>query len=386
MKKSLIFLSALLTVSIFSCKKDATEATNNNNSYFVNYTEAEKVAKHYNAGHNAFSIKEKEISNYIVYKKGDVITHYAFNYTNGGFMLVSADKRVELCQAYNETENNLVELALLPNGVNGWMDDAQTSVVNVNGSAKESIYNAKRWERFLSIQIPNTKKLAPIELPIEDGSDGCGNGYSEQYELSGVPNWDQGCGYNDFCPSTNNSNCAGSFCNKRPTGCGATAAAEIIRFHKKGTYCDWNNMSTYTGSVPTAQLMKNVGTLVNMQYTCAGSFPLLGASTMTNSFGSYGLSASWTGNNIYDVAYNQIKWGKPVMFSGYEASVTGGANLTKGHIWVAQGVHSYGNNCYGGKQFFMNWGWGGYLNGWYSSLCVSGSCFNKLQKVYTITP
>jgi hypothetical protein len=205
--------------------------------------------------------------------------------------------------------------------------------------------------------------------------------------------WDQGVGYNDFCPYN-------LFTGRTPTGCTATAMAQIMKYwgDKIGhstqgignltyncpfygsqsadfvnTTYNWANMPLDEGNPEVAKLMYHCGVSVKMDYGFSGS----GAWVISNGYLSnppycaeyayktfFGFDASTIQgidkdeSKISDAAWistikNELSNGRPVQYVGIESK--------GGHTWVCDG--------YDTKDYFhMNWGWGGIDDAYYYSL------------------
>ena len=181
------------------------------------------------------------------------------------------------------------------------------------------------------------------------------------------------------------------------TGCTATAMAQLMNFYRypnatknvipgysitytsktngsratvsqkaipKGTVIDWDNMqdrySWNNGHVANAQdsavanLMHMCGQAVNMHYG-----PSSGANFSAEAYIKYfgfdnscyvGERGDYSIDDWFDMIYNEISQGYPVLFSGFSS---GG-----GHAFVLDGFD-------GDNLFHVNWGWGGGSNGWF---------------------
>ncbi len=190
--------------------------------------------------------------------------------------------------------------------------------------------------------------------------------------------WDQSAPYNQLCPTINGT--------QAPTGCVATAMAQILRFWnypKKGTGShsytynglslsmnfgnttfDWANMPyiltdswTSTQKTAVATLMKAMGVAMEMQYTASvsGAYTVEAGKRLNTYFG-YSSAASHYSRDCYglyeweDMLWNSLKAGCPILYHG-----TGSAG---GHAFVVDG---YEGNGY----FHLNWGWGNVSNGYF---------------------
>lgn len=206
--------------------------------------------------------------------------------------------------------------------------------------------------------------------------------------------WDQGTPYNDQTPTIDGQHCL--------TGCGATALAQVLAYHRfpaQATgegYCtysvnnveqtdrmdlgepiDWANMpevvpQTAAQNAAVAQLMKICGYAIHMNYGLQWSeSDMFGITTaVVNNFGydpattldqlKYHTVAEWEG-----LLYGSLQEGCPIVYRGYGA-------WQGGHIFVCDGYASDG-------YFHFNWGWSGQMDGFFKV-----SALNPYQ-VYTGT-
>lgn len=206
--------------------------------------------------------------------------------------------------------------------------------------------------------------------------------------------WDQGTPYNDQTPTIDGQHCL--------TGCGATALAQVLAYHRFPAqasgegYCtysvnnveqtdrmdlgepiDWANMpevvpQTAAQNAAVAQLMKICGYAIHMNYGLQWSeSDMFGITTaVVNNFGydpattldqlKYHTVAEWEG-----LLYGSLQEGCPIVYRGYGA-------WQGGHIFVCDGYASDG-------YFHFNWGWSGQMDGFFKV-----SALNPYQ-VYTGT-
>lgn len=192
--------------------------------------------------------------------------------------------------------------------------------------------------------------------------------------------WGQGTPYNDQTPTIDGQHCL--------TGCGATAVAQVLAYHRfpaqatgRG-YCyytvdnekqqefldlgepiDWANMpevvpQTAAQKAAVAQLMKICGYAIHMNYGLQWSeSDMYGITTAAvNHFGfdrattldqmKYHSIAEWE-----DLLYGSLQAGCPIVYRGY-------GNTQGGHIFVCDGYASDG-------YFHFNWGWNGQSDGYF---------------------
>ena len=197
--------------------------------------------------------------------------------------------------------------------------------------------------------------------------------------------WNQGTPYNNLCPMLNGQRCI--------TGCVATAMAQVMKYwewpkHGYGsmTYYDpgcgqtlsrdfteseydWDNMrekyssGTSDGDAwPVATLMRDCGYAVEMNYTPSESGACVSAYTMETYFHYSSLAT-----DRYVRAYPVEKWhefiredllaGRPVLYSGQSSS--------GGHEFIIDGFDTE-------DYYHVNWGWGGYQDGWFILTALNG--------------
>lgn len=196
-----------------------------------------------------------------------------------------------------------------------------------------------------------------------------------------VTQWNQDWPYNDKCPSYNGVKC--------PTGCVATALAQLLYYHRypttetaelPGYQCqsinkwmpglpaiifDWDKMkrtynaySSQESRDAVAMLMLYCGQLVEMGYSPEGS----GASTdilarRLPQYFKYPSTIHSVGRSGYSIEQwdslllNELTNNRPVLYTGYTSAF-------EGHAFICDGYD--GNGLY-----HINWGWGGAADGYY---------------------
>lgn len=193
--------------------------------------------------------------------------------------------------------------------------------------------------------------------------------------------WGQDAPYNNDCPSVNNRKC--------PTGCVATAMAQVMNYFKYpevGTGrlsvmtngvtssmtldnypFDWDNMlDTYLSgqyndvqAQAVATLMKACGYSVQMNYSVGGSGTQSAyiSEALRKNFNydagvSYECRISYSASEWESKVYESLKSGSPVIYNGQDPN-------QGGHSFVCDGYDKDG-------YFHINWGWGGTSDGYYS--------------------
>jgi hypothetical protein len=201
--------------------------------------------------------------------------------------------------------------------------------------------------------------------------------------------WDQGYPYNLKCPSSGFTRCV--------TGCGATAIAQIMYYHRKnsirelprelkgyryknsdisvntfpkGSAIDWDNMLTsYStssfGGETTAQknavayLMAYLGSAMKMEYGTDGSSSnLYNVRSAMITYFNYSETMTleerenYTDTEWDNLVYSELAAGRPVNYTGIAVD----GEERSGHSFVCDG---YDGNGY----YHINWGWGGTADG-----------------------
>ena len=185
--------------------------------------------------------------------------------------------------------------------------------------------------------------------------------------------WNQTAPYNLLTPEVGGKHA--------PTGCVATAAAQVMRYFawppqaKRSASSDpdfgqkpfdWDNMpdnltptSQEAEKQTVAHLMYEIGRAVNMQYNAWSS-----ASNTTNAYRAllenfdyapslrYVVAKYYTPREWQELMLAELKAARPVFYTGYNSKGTAA------HAFVLDG--------YDGKGYFhVNWGWGGMSNGYF---------------------
>ena len=303
---------------------------------------------------------------------------YLFTRQNGeGFVLVAADDRVQPILGYS-TENSFI--SPLPTHV----------MCFLNGYEREIAY----------CKVHNIQASSDITTQWLQLIEGV---YTQLDTIAVAPllttTWSQAPYYNNLCPDS-----SGVYTY---TGCVATATSQVMKFWNwpivgagshsydhgtfgyqnadfGNTFYDWSNMPNSLDSNSTtaqinavATLMYHVGVAVEMNYGLHGS------SSFTNSYGYSTLPSAEnalkdyfryksTLHSVYREGVTDSVWistlnselnaGRPILERG------GGD--AGGHSFVCDGYDYNG-------LYHINWGWGGYLNGYFAQNNLS------IDSVYT---
>jgi len=320
-----------------------------------------------------------------------VADYYVFNFASGkGFVMVSGDDKIIPILAYSA--ESAFDMGNMSPATKDWIDGYKNQIAYVienNLPVQEG--TPARWTELLSVKKMTGAKTTST-FP------------SSTYFLCSTT-WDQEPGYNNFCPSYTGY--------LAPTGCVATAMAQVMKFwnwpaigNGSHTYTqtpnlysypsqtadfgntayNWTSMGTsLTASNPAIDtLMYHLGVSLEMQYTPteAGTYvtesetPYPYISSAEYSFKTYfhykrslhGELRSGIPTDIYyawhtppQTAFTTTAWtslieaelnaGRPLLYKGVGTS--------GGHCWVCDGYNST-------NMMHFNYGWSGASNGYYT--------------------
>lgn len=249
---------------------------------------------------------------------GDSAGIYVFN-CDGGFVVISADDELPSVLAYG-----------LKNSY-----DAQTAPPAMQAML-EAYNHAVNSSVKTRATVPTHADISPLIKT----------------------QWNQNTPYNKYCATESGETC--------PTGCVATAVAQIMYYHKWPETFNWDAMKTsYTSEdagdavEAVAKLMADVGEKVYMQYgaesssahdmdACEALRIRYGYSENTN----YIERSCYTAKGWDEVIYNELAANRPVFYGGLSAS--SGQGIV-GHAFILDGYQAKNGVGY----FHVNWGWGG---------------------------
>jgi hypothetical protein len=308
-------------------------------------------------------------------KRNGEPVYYVFNFTDKGFIIVSADDAVTPVLAYSY--DGTYSLQDPPPQFVSWMEGyaKQIEYARINGMAAGE-EAALAWKRLLSENGPDPTP----ELPSTDVAPLL------------ISTWDQGAGYNALCPADP----AGPDGHVW-AGCVATAMAQVMYYYRypetgMGSHCytpwgyseqcadfgattyRWNEMLNSASYPDTAmaELIWHCGVAVDMMYSPSGS-------------GAYSNDAAYALRNYFKYSpdlqllskdsYSEEEW-KAILMD----------NLDNKHPMYYHGFgsggHAFNVDGYQGTDYFhFNWGWSGYYNGYYylDNLNPGGNNFTNGQ-------
>ena len=265
-------------------------------------------------------------------------SYYVFNNDAGGFVIIAGDDAVAPVLGYTST--GAFDANNLPEGLKDLLKSYEQQIAALGKNYKANTTSTRA--EFTGEKLLNTAK------------------------------WNQGAPFNKYTP------------NNYVTGCVATAGAIVMKHHgypAKGvgshSYTwngqnltasfehdyDWANMpAKYTDGNDeafdgVARLMSDLGIAVNMQYANGGSASALEdlVTALKKYFGYSKYARHLKIEDLGAEAWNgrlraEIDANRPVLYAASDANVGG---------------HSFVIDGYKDESFSVNWGWGGYCNGFY---------------------
>jgi len=305
--------------------------------------------------------------------------YYIVNYEKGGFMIISADNRVEPVLAYSEDNEFPLEAEFsldsehFPPTLAGWLHDVKHRIETVRATNETQSDNMARAWNVCHMRA---------SLRLEDccANQDCENECLREGPLLSTV-WHQGCGYNDQMPA-----CATGFCGNAYTGCVATAMAQIMYYHKRPINYNWDNMTRYSANI--YQLMADIGQSVDMDYSGCPGPSLAYVNKVESAFKDTFNYSSATYMNSFNLntVKSQLDQKQPVILSGVKTN-------NYRHAWICDGYQGT-RYCENGSEYVdflsMNWGWiNANFNGWFSAYDFnpSGTSYNSNKTmVYDIKP
>lgn len=259
------------------------------------------------------------------------------NYQEGGFSIISADKRIRPILAYsNEGEFSLVDV---PSVVLEWMK----SVSDVIADFREN--NLQPDPEVTSMWNSAECPEKPIKSLNCDDPDYTSEIRKGPYLKS---EWNQQYPYNKYCP------------NQYPVGCAAVAIGQIMRYWEYPRIFNWNNMPYNSGTDDTAHLLAEIGDSnhLKLKYTSSGS--TVRDHRIDNVLRMYGYNSTTREKYNYEDLVAELYAGRPVILEG-KNQVSSGA-----HSWVCDGIQIFNHVTYSSSLLHMNWGFSKtYYNGYY---------------------
>jgi hypothetical protein len=333
---------------------------------------------------NPVSLNDLQISEYFDVQKDGETMLYAFNFSDFGFIIISADDAMTPVIGYS-FESQYIP-SNLPDNFSGWINGRAGAVKFIRDNNLEATEEIKsQWKEISDISNISLKGGGKYVEPLLTST------------------WDQPYPYNYYCPPRTTQP---SSQGKALVGCVATAMSQIMlywRYPHQGTgshsynggqagtitanfgetIYDWDGMLDNTSKVnlPMALISFHAGVSVDMDYYDAGGSGAFSADVPYAMRTYFGYDYTMT----YQLKTNGIPWStwkgyiedeldlrRPVYYAGQSPD--------GGHAFVLDGYHSDGT-------YHFNFGWSGYGNGWFDITDPSGyEWYTQQQMVRKIFP
>ena len=303
---------------------------------------------------------------------------WVVNLSPEGFVILANSRKTQAILAYSFNQE-CKKLDQSP-GFDVFMNNYSKQISYANHIDYKNDKASKQWNYLLSETFIKTKEPGDGILPLLHTT------------------WDQGVYYNAECPADGSGPA-----NHVVTGCVATTIAQLINYFRhplqgEGTYgyshedygwlevnfdeqnYDYNQMpiELNESNYEVAHLMYNIGVSVDMNYGPSGS-------GMWNHKGAYTLYTYFGYNNnttylFRDSLPENFDWAGmlidhldqkiPLYYAGWSDY-----DFIMGHAFIVDG---YQDSTY----FHINWGWGGYSDGYFSinDLTPGSSDFTLLHE------
>ncbi|MFW5805467.1 MAG: C10 family peptidase [Bacteroidales bacterium] len=298
----------------------------------------------------------------IQFEENNQIVYYVFNFSTGGYMIISAEDEVRPVLSYSFNGRFVKNDPRLPDNYAWFLNSYKEQIMEVRQQQLKGTASVEEmWNNYYSGKLLASKDIQDVS-PLLD--------------TEGIA-WDQGCYYNTDCPED-----ASGQCGHVPVGCVATAMAQIMRYHSwpeqgtgshtyndqnygqqsadfgAATY-DWASMpGSLTGpNAEVAEISYHCGVAVEMSYNPGGSGALVYGYVkegFVNYFNYdddalYGYRENYSDNAWKDLLYGDLDNGLPVFYSGTDSEGS------SGHAFVCDGYQA-------NDEFHFNWGWSGNYN------------------------
>lgn len=290
---------------------------------------------------------------------------YIINCGIPGFVIVSGDDNVTPILGYSSKA--IADIHHLPPSFIKWLETYKKQISYIvyhKIEGTQEIFDL--WRKYTYSNATSIQRRAGSVAPLMKTT------------------WDQSPYYNDQCPYDYSLN------QRSITGCVATAMAQVMKYWNypttgSGTYSynhsnygtlsanfgsttyDWSSMpnSLSSANSSVAKIMSHAGISVNMDYSPSGSsaYIISSKSQYTNcaeyalkTYFDYATSLSgkekvnYTDANWIDILKTDLDAGRPIIYGGFG---NGG-----GHCFVCDGYNT-------SDYFHINWGWGGYADGYF---------------------
>ncbi|MDA3880970.1 MAG: C10 family peptidase [Prolixibacteraceae bacterium] len=331
----------------------------------VSVNEIKQIALNWQNAYGNKNYYGKDILKIDTFKESGEDLIYIVSFKPEGWVMVSANNKTEPVLGYSVS--SVFDMDKIPVQFQGWVEGLQNEIRAV--SADENYTPAPdlagKWSVLKSANADIVKLKSSTAI-------------SAGPLLSTT--WNQGQYFNELAPEDASSSAGNGHVW---IGCVATAMAQVMKYWSypvsgigshsynhsnygtqfadfgNSTY-DWDAMPNHlnSGNSEVQKISYHTAVAVNMDFGPGGSGAYLtNARDALSDYFKYNTTVFLSDKNEWDsdllwmqMLRDEIDNGRPVIYSGYNAS------LSSGHAFVCDGYSS-------GDFFHFNWGWGGYADG-----------------------
>ncbi|MBR1719999.1 MAG: C10 family peptidase [Phocaeicola sp.] len=285
---------------------------------------------------------------------------HVINYENGGYTIVSGDKRIQPIIAYSDVGEWDDDISHYPDGLQYWIECIKNEIKAMDEQGVEQTEEIRRiWDTY--IPVTSTRIITPPSHPCE---------HPEDSEVLVGPlintSWNQGSPYNELMPMV--LNCSGTDSIKAAAGCVPVAVGQVGNYWQYPTSYSWNSMGN---NAVIANFIKDIHdyylSIPALSYLCNGETGVI-IPQISKIFSVY-----WGYNTVYSSAYSTNNLRNHFYNNTNVTLILTGYSGNNAHTWICDGYYEWINCFYiednwqwsTESRFHMNWGWGSNYNGWF---------------------
>jgi hypothetical protein len=306
-------------------------------------------------------VESKRVVRKITMTENGIPYYHIFEFEKEGWVIISSDRRMMPVLAFSEVGNFILNDK--PIGLQIWEKTNRQIIKELrkSNSAVSSSAITSEWTTMECIPDPVRVGFGRTQACHSP------NEFVSQTTIGPLlqTTWNQGCSYNSACPIASGGPCGHAY-----TGCVATAMAQIIKYYQYPSGYNYVNMPNNSGNGDIAQLMSSAGLSVGMSYGSEGSAAYMNDidDALRNTF--HYSSATYTNYSAgtYSTVMSNLYYGRPSILGGCndQSTILGiPYSWDHCHAWVCDGFQQTNYAGYSYLMFHMNWGWGGFANGWF---------------------
>jgi Peptidase C10 family. len=361
--KTHIFFSLLLilNISIYAKSRSSAEALSIANSFYQSSITTKSISTKSSTDNVGLTLAYSCTDGIATRSSNENAYYYIFNRgDNNGFIIISGDDRAKSVLGYSDSGS--FSATVIPENFKNWMSSYQKELKALAAISEDATSTMQS-----SSVLSATTKAISFSTSISP--------------LLGTIAWNQLSPYNILCPKIGAS--------RAPTGCVATAMAQIMKYYQwpvqgagskkykpasmidslyvdfSKTAYNWPNMknayrgnSTAIQDTAVATLMYHCGVSVDMDYTVYSSAAYSNyIPAALNQYFGYDSNIQIYSRDFYTEAEwlqmikTELNASRPILYGGSSTS-------EGGHQFICDGYDT--NNL-----FHFNWGWGGYYDGYF---------------------